>query len=359
MVDNKPTPGLKSYGARARAFREQEIMAVHQRNLARSASRGAQQWRTHDVERRWNASPALLKARPGDRPASAVGLTPQTHTRTLVRAEDRVAPKSTLAKRLGGSEDLIYELGGEPTPLAHLRTPSRPPSVKSRTEQLSIIQNSTIVRLGLTHRERAVLWGTSLDQYQQIVDVDEVDSTSTMGTGRRKRRPRSAQSNAFGSGAGGDSTAAEYQYYDHLRMVRERVLNAIISDRRQRTDEGVLKEAEAAWKTVPARRQDAKLASTLCCLMRDLGVERGAIDAFFSAHCSKSERDRMAATEQPQQQQQHQCQDACGHHQQSNMSVTRQSDQSHLDRVASVIGLGSHQPSRNTLQSLRSTSRLS
>lgn len=372
-IDNKIRPGMKSYSAQARAFREEEIMAVHRRNLARSALRGAEQWRRHDVYRRWNASPALLKARPGERPASAPGLTPQTHTRTLVRADERVAPTPKLAKRLGGSEDLVFELGGEPTPLANLRTPSGPPSVKARAERLEDMRDSAALRHGFTHRERAVLWGTSLIQYQHIVDTDNVDSASTVGNGRRRRRQRDAQDDALVAAASNDSTTADYQYHAHLRMVRSNVLNALISDRRQRTDAGVLKEVEAAWNAVPARRRDARLASTLCCLMRDLGVERGLIDTFYTDHCSKSERDRIAASKQAQPPQQRQP-NPSGRLQQTSMSIAPARGPTHLDRVASVLGLDgggsesrmltSHsqhlvEPSRDALQGLRSPSRLS
>ena len=162
MLDNKPKAGLKSYCAQARAFREQEAMRTHRKNLLRSEARGREQHQRHDVDRRWNENPALLKDRLG-RPASAVGLTPQTHTRALVRADEKVRPRSELAKRLGGSEDLVFELGGNPTPLARLRPPTGPPSLLARTQDLEQMRESGApVRQGYTHRERAVLWGTSL-----------------------------------------------------------------------------------------------------------------------------------------------------------------------------------------------------
>ena len=66
-------------------------------------------WLQHDVDARWNASPALLKSRQG-RPASAVGLAPQPNSRVLVRADMAVQPDPTLCKRLGGAEDLVHEL---------------------------------------------------------------------------------------------------------------------------------------------------------------------------------------------------------------------------------------------------------
>jgi len=89
-VDNRLPTGLTSYSARARAFRGKEAMALHQTNIKRSVCRGDEQWKRHDVERRWNENPALLKTRLGSRPTSAAGLTPQTHARTLVRADEKV-----------------------------------------------------------------------------------------------------------------------------------------------------------------------------------------------------------------------------------------------------------------------------
>jgi len=76
----------------------------------------------------------------------------------------QVRPQSQSAKHLGGSEDLVYELGGEPTPLAKLRPPSGPPSALSRTDLVAHMRDPAGVRHGYTHRERAVLWGTSLAQ---------------------------------------------------------------------------------------------------------------------------------------------------------------------------------------------------
>jgi hypothetical protein len=349
MVDNKLTPGLKSYAARARAHRERETMAVHQRNLARSVQRGAEQHRIHDVDQRWNASPALLKARPGNSPASAVGLTPQTHTRALVRADERVPAKPELAKRLGGAEDLMYELGGVPTPLGQLRTPSGPPSMVARAGQLGSMADNRVVRHGYTHRERAVLWGTSLGQYQQVVAADDVDSASALGMGRR-RRQKQCGSGAFSSAAAGqvdDPAAPDYEYHDLHQIARSRVLNALISDRRQRTDEGVLKEAEAAWKSIPARRQDGRLASTLCCLMHDLGVERPKIDAFYASHCSKSERDRIAASKKPQSSASRQGREGAG-------ATQKNGKTEHLDLVASNFGL-SDPSGRGPLSPLKSS----
>ena len=62
MIDNTPV-ARKSYASQARAFREQETMAVHRKNLARSVTRGNDQHQLHDVRRRWDESPALLKSR--------------------------------------------------------------------------------------------------------------------------------------------------------------------------------------------------------------------------------------------------------------------------------------------------------
>ena len=309
-------------------------MAVHQRNLARSVQRGAEQHRLHDVDRRWNASPALLKTRPGNRPASAAGLTPQTHARALVRADERVPPKPEFAKRLGGAEDLMYELGASPTPLGQLRTPTGPPSMVTRTERLGRMTDKGVVRHGYTHRVRAVLWGTSLGQYQQVVETDDVDSASTLGTGGRRRRQQ-RESSALGSAAGqaDDPAAPGYEYHDLHKMARSRVLNALITDRRQRTDEGVLREAEAAWKSIPARRQDGRLASTLCCLMHDLGVERAKIDGFYAGHCSKSERDRIAASKQSQTSSAQRGREGAG------TTTPKNGKLGHLDLVASTLGL--------------------
>lgn len=80
MIDNELPAGLKSYAAQARAFREKEAMLQHRKNLSRSAKRATEIHRNFDVDKRWNQSPALLKSRKG-RPASAIGLTPQTHMR--------------------------------------------------------------------------------------------------------------------------------------------------------------------------------------------------------------------------------------------------------------------------------------
>lgn len=201
MLDNKPKAGLKSYCAQARAFREQEAMRTHRKNLLRSEARGREQHQRHDVDLRWNEHPALLKDRLG-RPASAVGLTPQTHTRALVRADEKVRPRSELAKRLGGSEDLVFELGGNPTPLARLRPPTGPPSLLARTQDLEQMRESGApVRQGYTHRERAVLWGTSLANYQAVLGVTggELDSASCV---RRRRR-------ASGTGGAADARTTD------------------------------------------------------------------------------------------------------------------------------------------------------
>jgi len=217
MVDNRLTPGLKSYCGQARAFREQEMMRVHARNLARSEARGRDQHKKHDVDRRWNENPALLKDRLG-RPASAVGLAPQTHTRALVRADAKVRPRSGLAKRLGGSEDLVFELGGSPTPLARLRPPTGPPSALARAEHLDLLRDSGApVRHGYTHRERAVLWGTSLANYQSLQDVTDVelDSASCL---RRRRRRRCA-------GATGDEPEHDFQYAKKVQVRPEERAN--------------------------------------------------------------------------------------------------------------------------------------
>ena len=94
----------------------------------------------------------------------AVKLTPACST--LMRADELVGPEPQMAKRIGGSEDLVFELGGDPTPLARLRPVSGPPSVQSRVESIERMREPGQVREGYTHRERAVLWGTSLAHYQ-------------------------------------------------------------------------------------------------------------------------------------------------------------------------------------------------
>ncbi len=216
MVDNRRTPGLKSYCGQARAFREQETMRVHARNLARSEARGRDQHKKHDVDRRWNESPALLKDRMG-RPASAVGLAPQTHMRSLVRADEKVRPRSGLAKRLGGSEDLVFELGGRPTPLARLRPPTGPPSALSRAEDLDLLRGSGApVRHGYTHRERAVLWGTSLANYQALQDVTDAELDSASCLRRRRRRCASAA---------GDEPEHDFQYAKKVQVRPEERAN--------------------------------------------------------------------------------------------------------------------------------------
>jgi hypothetical protein len=117
-IDNKPTGGLKSFCARARAFREREVMDVHRKNLMRSAKRAEEQWLKHDVHMRWAQSPVLLKTRP-PRPKSAVvsAVSLAQHAHIMERADEKVRPQSNMAKRLGGCEDLVCDLGGVPTPL--------------------------------------------------------------------------------------------------------------------------------------------------------------------------------------------------------------------------------------------------
>ena len=117
-IDNKPTGGLKSFCARARAFREREVMDVHRKNLMRSAKRAEEQWLKHDVHMRWAESPVLLKTR-ASRPKSAVvsAVSLAQHAHIMERADEKVRPQSNMAKRLGGCEDLVCDLGGDTTPL--------------------------------------------------------------------------------------------------------------------------------------------------------------------------------------------------------------------------------------------------
>jgi hypothetical protein len=217
MLDNKSTTGLKSYCAQARAFREQEAMRTHRKNLLRSETRGREQHQRHDVDLRWNEHPALLKDRLG-RPASAVGLTPQTHTRALVRADKKVRPHSQLAKRLGGSEDLVLEMGGNSTPLARLRPPTGPPSLLARIQDLEQMRESGApVRQGYTNRERAVLWGTSLANYQAVLGVTDWELDSASCVRRRRRR-------AGGTGGAADVQAADaesnFEYAKKAQVAR-------------------------------------------------------------------------------------------------------------------------------------------
>jgi hypothetical protein len=65
-----------------------------------------------------------------------------------------------------------------------LRPPTGPPSVLSRVESVERMRDAALVRHGYTHRERAVLWGTSLQQYEALhlgLNTD-LDSPSLVGT---------------------------------------------------------------------------------------------------------------------------------------------------------------------------------
>ena len=284
-------------------------------------------WLQHDVDARWNASPALLKSRQG-RPTSAVGLAPQPNSRVLVRADMAVRPDPTLCKRLGGAEDLVHELGGSPTPLARLRPPNAPASVVARVDRAERARAKTADtgrRVGITHRERAILWGTSLAQYQTQVP-EPIDSASwanpdavQAGGGRRGRwRGSSDVAPGYIGGRQKEMTSAslasaavssrdlrshrgrarpdafvpdeDYQYDQRMNLFRNRVLDALIKNQRQRSDSGAVEACEAAWKQAGGNYQDAKLASTLCCLMRDIGVDRAAIDNFYERHCPARDR---------------------------------------------------------------------
>jgi hypothetical protein len=218
-----------------------------------------------------------------------------------MRADELVGPEPQMAKRIGGSEDLVFELGGDPTPLARLRPVSGPPSVQSRVESIERMREPGQVREGYTHRERAVLWGTSLAHYQ--AQVQELpDSSSFVRSGFARRRRRRAEGGAYPEEVGNSTTAKstptcnppneDYHYETRLQMFRARVLDALVSgrlallhdsqaqkilhlpdaastrvgctcaltrmvcartcvcnkDRRQRTDKGVIEQCEATWK---------------------------------------------------------------------------------------------------------------
>lgn len=124
-------PDYRGYN---RSHREKLAKKEHEGNIARM------QERVEAVTRRKRASitPTLIARRAGP-PGSAY--------KYLYNAHKGLPKEHDLARNLGGAENLVQELGGESAPLAYLRRPPRPASVRSRVADVEELRKGGKVPL--------------------------------------------------------------------------------------------------------------------------------------------------------------------------------------------------------------------